>query len=618
MRRIRGSKIALAILLAPAWCWAQGYTITTVAGGWNGSGTPTAAQLVSPSGVAVDPSGNLYVSDYAYSVVWKITPGGAVSVFAGVEGQSGYSGDGSPAIGSELYSPMGLAFDSSGNLYIADSMNGRVRRVDTNGIITTVAGGGLLSLTYGIGGPATQAYLASPQSVLVDASGNLYVSDTLLGRVLKVVPGGTITVYAGYPGAGTGDGGPATSAGLLGPVGLAMDSSGNLYIADSLDNRIRKVATNGIITTVAGTGSGSYSGDGGPATQAGLSKPQGVAVDAGGNIYISDTGDDRVRMVTSGGTITTIAGTGQIGSSGDGGPATAAELAGPGDLALGSLGKIYVVDTGLGSSFAVDVRVRLLSPSAPPGGSLPSIKAGGAVSASAFGQFASVAPGSWIEIYGSNLAAGSRSWTGGDFSGINAPTSLDGTSVTVGGQSAFIDYISPGQVNAQVPSNVGAGSQQLVVTTSVGPSTPYTVTVNSTEPGLFAPSSFIVGGNQYVGALFSDGVTYVLPPGAVAGITSRRAQPGDNITLYGIGFGGVVPNIPAGQVVQQENSLASSFHLFFGATEAAVSYAGLAPAAVGLYQFNATVPTVPASDTVPLTFTLGGAPGTQTLYIPVQ
>ncbi|HEY6347567.1 MAG TPA: IPT/TIG domain-containing protein [Bryobacteraceae bacterium] len=334
---------------------------------------------------------------------------------------------------------------------------------------------------------------------------------------------------------------------------------------------------------------------------------------------IGDTVDQRVRMVDASGTITTIAGTGQIGSSGDGGPATAAELAGPGALALGSLGKIYVADTGDASAFsAFDDRLRLLTPSAPPAGSPPSIKTGGVVSASAFGQFTSVAPGSWIEIYGSNLASDSRSWAGSDFSGMNAPTSLDGTSVAIGGQSAFVDYISPGQINAQVPSNVVTGSQQVVVTASTGASAPYTVTVSSTEPGLFAPPSFIVGGNQYVGALFPDGATYVLPPGAVAGVTSRRAQPGDNITLYGVGFGAVVPNIPAGQVVQQQNSLASTFHLSFGQTQAAVSYAGLAPAAVGLYQFNVTVPNVPASDTVPLTFTLAGVPGTQALYIPVQ
>ena len=134
------------------------------------------------------------------------------------------------------------------------------------------------------------------------------------------------------------------------------------------------------------------------------------------------------------------------------------------------------------------------------------------MTASAFGAFPSVAPGSWIEIYGANLAADSRSWTGADFTGVNAPTSLDGTKVTIGGQPAFIDYISPTQVNAQVPSNVATGSQPVIVTSAAGASAASTIAVNQQEPGLLAPSSFLVGGKQYVAALFSDGATFVLPP----------------------------------------------------------------------------------------------------------
>jgi uncharacterized protein (TIGR03437 family) len=249
----------------------------------------------------------------------------------------------------------------------------------------------------------------------------------------------------------------------------------------------------------------------------------------------------------------------------------------------------------------------------------PSVKPGGVISAYAFGGFAAIAPGSWIEIYGANLATNSRSWAGTDFVGATAPTSLDGTTVTIGGQKAFIDYISPGQVNVQVPSNAGTGSQPLIVTTTAaGASAPYTVTVNAEEPGLLAPPSFDIGGRPYVVALFSDEATYVLPPGTIAGLASRRAKPGDVITLYGVGFGPVTPGISAGQIVQQANALSAPFHLFFGQTEANLSYAGLAPSAVGLYQFNVNVPNVPGSDTIAVTFTLAGGPGTQTLYIPVQ
>ena len=173
----------------------------------------------------------------------------------------------------------------------------------------------------------------------------------------------------------------------------------------------------------------------------------------------------------------------------------------------------------------------------------PSVKTGGIASASAFGDFAAAAPGSWIEIYGSNLANFARSWAGSDFNGVNAPTALSGTSVTIGGQAAFVDYISATQVNAQVPSNVTPGQQPMIVTTAVGSSAPVMLTINSTEPGLLAPGSFDIGGTQYVAALFPDGSTFVLPPGAIPGVTSQRAKPGDTIIIYGVGFGGVTTNI---------------------------------------------------------------------------
>ncbi|HXK02687.1 MAG TPA: hypothetical protein VMS37_09815 [Verrucomicrobiae bacterium] len=600
---------------------AQGYTITTVAGGnpccslGSGDGGPATQAFVNgPFGVAVDSAGNLYIADGG-ALVRKVTTSGIISTFAGdPTQQAGYSGDGGPATSATLSSPRAAAVDAAGNVFIADTLNARIRKVSASGTITTVAGGGPLAVSAGDGGPAVNATLSIPVGVAVDASGNLYIADFGHFSVRKVDSAGNITTIAGGSANVTlgnpGDGGPATSA-LIFPYGIAVDASGNLYIADHENNRIRKVTTDGIIHTMAGNGAGSYSGDGGPATQAGLYHPQGVAVDSAGNLYICATGDDRIRMVTADGTITTIAGTGAIGNSGDGGPATSARINMPSGIALGRGGIVYVADTGNNS-------VRLLTPSTPLAGSPPSIRSGGVVSASAFGGFPSIAPGSWIEIYGGSLAADSRGWSGSDFSGVNAPTSLDGTKVTIGGQAAFIDYISPGQVNAQVPSNTGTGTQPVVVTTAAGASSAFNVTVNATQPGLLAPAAFNVGGKQYIAALFSDGATYVLPPGAISGVPSRRAQPGDSITLYGIGFGPVTPNIPAGQVVQQSNALGSAFHLLFGGTEALVSYSGLAPNAVGLYQFNAVVPNVPSNDAVPVTFTLAGAAGSQTLYIAVQ
>lgn len=295
----------------------------------------------------------------------------------------------------------------------------------------------------------------------------------------------------------------------------------------------------------------------------------------------------------------------------------------------------YVVDEqdfSLGTTFAGQTLTQIvLSDTATGGGTpillgvtvgaagdaRPAVSSGGVVSASAFGGFASIAPGSWIEIYGANLAVDTRVWGGSDFTGVNAPTSLDGTFVSIGGESAFVDYISSGQVNAQVPSSVAAGSQQLIVTTGAGSSVAYPVTVKATEPGLLAPSSFKIAGTQYVAALFPDGATYVLPEGAISGVASRPAKPGDTIVLYGVGFGPVTPNIPAGQVVEEANMLASKFSISIGGVEATVNYFGLAPSFVGLYQFNVVVPDA-ASGAAPVAFTLGASGGSQTLYLSVD
>jgi uncharacterized protein (TIGR03437 family) len=248
----------------------------------------------------------------------------------------------------------------------------------------------------------------------------------------------------------------------------------------------------------------------------------------------------------------------------------------------------------------------------------PTVFTGGVISAGQFGAFPAVAPGSWIEIYGANLAADSRPWASADFTGSAAPTALDNTRVSIGGQYAFVAYISSGQVNVQVPSNIGTGAQPLVVSAAAGSSNSVDVTVNLEEPGLLAPTSFKIGGTQYAAALFSDNSTYVLPPGSITGVTSRRAHVGDTIVLYGVGFGSVTPVTAAGQIVPGLNTLAAAFHLLIGGVEASIAYDGLAPGAIGLYQFNATVPNVTPGDAVPVTFTLAGTSSTQTLALAIQ
>ena len=243
----------------------------------------------------------------------------------------------------------------------------------------------------------------------------------------------------------------------------------------------------------------------------------------------------------------------------------------------------------------------------------------GAISASAYGAFPSITSGTWMEIYGYHLATTptSRIWGAADFSGVNAPTTLNGTTVTVAGVSAFIDYVSPTQVNAQVPSGIPTGMQPVVVTTAGGSSVGYNIQVNPLQPGLLAPPAFQLNGNQYVVALYPDGVTYVLPPGITNAVPTKRTKAGDTIIFYGVGFGTVTPNIPAGQIEGQSNAVTNAFQIYFAGTPATVTYAGLTPTFVGLYQFNVVVPSVTPSDTVPVTFKAGTALSTQTMVIPV-
>jgi uncharacterized protein (TIGR03437 family) len=235
------------------------------------------------------------------------------------------------------------------------------------------------------------------------------------------------------------------------------------------------------------------------------------------------------------------------------------------------------------------------------------------ISAGSYGGFTSIAPATWIEIYGQNLATTTTDWTGA-FQGNNAPTSVGGTTVTVGGESLFIDYVSPGQVNGQVPSDVASGPQQVIVTTAAGSSAPFTINVNPTEPGLLAPTAFKINNIQYAVALFSDGF-YDLPPGLVAEVASRRAVPGDTLMLFGIGFGPVSDGTLAGVIDQNSNMLNASVDFSIGGVSAQVPYAGLTPGVVGLYQFNVVVPNIAASDTTPLTFTVNGTQGAQTLSL---
>jgi trimeric autotransporter adhesin len=250
-----------------------------------------------------------------------------ITTIAGTPQSRGYSGDDGPATAAQLYDPSDITFDKAGNLFIADFANNVIRKVDTFGNITTVAGTGAPGYT-GDNGPATAANLNGPYALAIDASGNIIFADGYNHLVRKVnTTTGIITAFAGVPSSGyLGDGGPATAAKLYNPVGIAIDKGGNVYIADDHNNAIRKVDVSGIITTVAGGNPAGYAGDNGPATNARLSLPIGVAIDTAGNLFIADEDNNVIRKVNTSGIITTYAGTGAKGNSGDGGPATAATL----------------------------------------------------------------------------------------------------------------------------------------------------------------------------------------------------------------------------------------------------------------------------------------------------
>ncbi|MDQ6836984.1 MAG: NHL repeat-containing protein [Actinomycetota bacterium] len=353
MVAIQGATSAAALTSA-----AANGDITTVAGNVNnaassGDGGPaTSAGISAPSAVAVDSAGNLYIADANAFRVRKVTVAtGIITTVAG-NGTFGSSGDGGQATSAQLGTPQSVALDQAGNLYIADTGNGDVRKVTPAGIISTVAGNGMFA-DSGDGGPATAAALGLPYGVVVDQAGNLYIADNFNNNVRKVTAAtGIITTVAGDPtgmSAGfSGDGNAATAALLSSPQAVALDAAGNLYIDDSGNQRIREVtASSGIITTVAGNGSFGFSGDGGLATSAALGNPGGVAVDAAGNLFIADSGNQRVREVTaSSGIITTVAGNGTTGFSGDGGPATAAGLNSPQGVALDTAGNLYIADQG--------------------------------------------------------------------------------------------------------------------------------------------------------------------------------------------------------------------------------------------------------------------------------
>jgi uncharacterized protein (TIGR03437 family) len=478
--------LACTLVLGTANVQAQ--TITTIAGNGNtaysGDGGPaTAAALNHPRGMALDSAGNIFVADLNNARIRKISPDGIITTVAG-NGAAGYSGDGGPATAAMLNQPEAVAVDTAGNLIIADSQNRRVRNVDSSGTITTIAGTGTEGYS-GDGGPAVAAMLHRAVDLAVDSAGNIYFADSVDHRVRKIDTSGTITTVAGNGTPGfSGDGGPATGAQLQTPVGVAIDKNNDLYIADSDNFRIRMVDAAGNIRTIAGNGVEGFLGDGGPATSAKLNYSLGVKVDSSGRIFIADSSNNRVRVV-NGGVISTLAGTGTGGFSGDGGPAASAMLNYPWAVALDNSGSVLVGDR-------VNNRIRkiTLGPPATPnlftGGVV-----NGATFTPASNPNGAVAPGTIVAVFGTSLTGGNSCIAPTCFPSFQDGrllTTMAGVQVTINGAPVPIFYATPTQLGVQMPMELSGSSATILVTAGGQASAQRTVIMTPASPGIFTLS----------------------------------------------------------------------------------------------------------------------------------
>jgi len=571
-----------------------GGVISTVAGngsaGFTGDGGPaTSAKLSDPSGVAIDGAGNIYIADDSNNRIRKVSPNGTITTVAGT-GIAGYSGDGGPATDAQLNigsfgTPSSIGVDSAGNLYIADSSNQRIRKVSTNGTITTVAGNGTRGFS-GDGGPATSAELQFPWQVAVDSLGSFYISDYGNQRIRKVSTSGIITTVAGNGTAGfswSDDAGvPATSAQLHWPEGIALDSAGNLYIADYENNRIRKVS-GGAITTVAGDGSpdlGWFSGDGGPATSATLSNPTGVAVDGTGTLYIAEAGSERVRQVSASGIITTAAGNGSGGFSGDGGPAVAADLT-PDGIGVDMKGNLYIAGVE---------RVRMVQ---IPSTNVPGISG---IENGASNSSGPIVPGEIVVLYGSGIGPAQLVKAAPD-SGGSYGTQLANASVSFNGIAAPMIHAWATQTAAIVPYGITGASAQVTVTYQGQTSAAFSTSIASSAPGIFTYDS---SGQGPAAAINQDGIT--------VNTAATPTKIGDIISLYATGEGQTTPagvdGKPASVPYPYPNLPVT---VTVGGQNAPVKYAGGAPGMVaGLMQVNVQIPTgIPTGNGVPVVLRVG-------------
>jgi uncharacterized protein (TIGR03437 family) len=557
----------------------SGGNVTTIIGNgivsYSGDGGPaTKAQLNTPQGVAVDAAGNIYISDTNNNVVRKVATNGTITNFAG-NASAGSNGDGAAATAAQLNLPEGLALDGSGNLFIADALNGKVRKVASNGTISTFG---------------SSAGFVSPFGVATDPSGNVYVADFGGNRVRKIsADGSTVTTIAGNGIAGySGDGGDPATAMLSGPKGVAIDSVGNVYIADSANDRVRKVSSNGSgglrIDTIAGNGNGGFDTDGVPATSTSVNNPVAVALDSVGNIYISD-GSLRVRKVFLSGIITTIAGGATAGYTGDGGVANAAALNAPSGLAVTSTGNVYFAD-------ANNNAVRVL---APTGGGITAT----AVVNGASNQLGAISPGEVVVIYGSGIGPSNLVGFTLNSSGL-VPTTTGGTSVFFNGSAAPVLYSSANQVGVIVPYNLAGSLVQMFVQYQSATTQLVNLSLATMTPAIFT----LNGGGTGQAAVINN------KDGSING-ANHPAKAGDFVQFYITGVGQTNPPGADGSINGANSSplpqIPATVTATIGGKAATVNFSGGAPGSpAGVIQVNVQIPSgITVGNAVPAVITVG-------------
>ncbi|MCU1329779.1 MAG: repeat containing protein [Bryobacterales bacterium] len=585
MKRLKTTlALLLAATAAPSLVNAQQYTVSTVAGlgrvaGFIGDGDlATGAQLYQPVRVSVDSKGNFYLSDYYVNRVRKVNASdGKISTIAG-NGLASFAGDGAAATEASITDVHGIAADGNGNVYIADTSSSRIRKVDSSGVITTYAGTGTRGFS-GDSAAAKSAQLWFPGGLAIDGSGNLFVADYGNSTVRRIAAsGGNITTVAGTGTWGfAGDGGAANRALLGAPGAVAVDSAGNVYIGDSANNNIRKVTTDGNIRTI-------YSGV----------SVQSLAVDAAGNVYFVDGISPLVWKLLPNGTLLSIAGTGRQGFGGDGGAANLADFDHPAGIASDASGNIYVADTN-------NSVIRLLKP--------VSFSAG-AVTNAASGAQGPLAPGEIVAVFGDKI--GPTTLTQFTVSNGAIGTQLASAQIFFNGKPAPLIYVSAGVSAAIVPWTLaGASTVDVTVIYQGNTSATSTFPVAPIAPGIFTADST---GTGQAAAVNGDGsLNQAATPVKVGGF----------ISLYLSGAGATNPAGQDGRIIpatDPETRLTSTVAVTIGGRSAVASYAGATPTSVaGLTQVNVQVPVgITTGASVPVTVSVGGVAAQSGVTIAVQ